>query len=959
MNPTENQAQYDAIHSDGPTLVIAGPGTGKTYTIIQRVLYLIRDKKVPPEQIMVVTYTVKASKELITRLTNELSKQGIEVNLHEMYIGTFHHICRRLLKEFREYTRLERNFIETDQFEQQYLVYGNLSDFEQIPGFDNVVPSSYLNRSTGMEVTISPWRRCKKICEYVNRLSEELVNPEDMVREKDSLIRALGWMMIRYRKLAKEKNFLDFTRLQTEAYYILSEKEAVRKEAARRIRYILVDEYQDTNYIQEKLVQLLGGEEGNIFVVGDDDQSIYRFRGATVANILRFPDHFGGHCHVVTLNRNYRSNQGIITFCMKWMAQPSWFSWERKGKLYRYRKGRVLSASGETDMPTVVRITASNNEPRYEKRVCDFVENLKKEGCITDYNQVAFLFDSVKGDNSIRLQYALKQRGIPVYAPRSGYFFKRKEVAWLLGSLLYLFPEVQKALGKSREMGETEGISGTYRQFLIMAETMMGEHQELKQWLDEEKKKIASTGRLTSNLLPLTYRILSMEPFSSFIDQAAEGECGEARNLSTITRLISRFDCFIEENHGYGKETVDDIYVFFSRYLRLWYENGVGEYEDEEAYAPSGQVSFLNIHQSKGLEYPVVIAASLDEYPRGEDTLIARVVEKMTGRRSYEPYGDIRDFDFRRKYYTAFSRAESLLVLACDRKPGQSPSRVFEKPVDSVPEYDTPGLDFRDIPFEPVTAGRFKPRLSFTSQVALYEECPLKYKLNKIYRFASPRGLSLLYGTLVHEVIEDVHRAVIRKEMDKLVPANIYAWMMADYNALSKTENTWLSRSDLDRAFQEILGYVSYRQGDWSMVKEAEYPLELVKDRYIMDGTIDLLQDKEGKTDIIDFKTGHRPKPGSSLLERYAGQLRVYAYLVEKKLGVPVGRLLLYFTGEEDRPVYEVDNRPELVQERIEAFDRTAERIMVEDFNHRAEKSGPGLPEACRSCQWRYYCWKE
>ena len=123
MNPTENQAQYDAIHSDGPTLVIAGPGTGKTYTIIQRVLYLIRDKKVPPEQIMVVTYTVKASKELITRLTNELSKQGIEVNLHEMYIGTFHHICRRLLKEFREYTRLERNFIETDQFEQQYLVW--------------------------------------------------------------------------------------------------------------------------------------------------------------------------------------------------------------------------------------------------------------------------------------------------------------------------------------------------------------------------------------------------------------------------------------------------------------------------------------------------------------------------------------------------------------------------------------------------------------------------------------------------------------------------------------------------------------------------------------------------------------------------------------------------------------------------------------------------------------------
>ena len=159
MESIQNPDQYEAIHSEGPTLVIAGPGTGKTYTIIQRVLYLIRDRKVKPEQIMIVTYTVKASKELMTRLTNELSRQGIEINLHEMYIGTFHHICRRLLKEFREYTRLERNFIETDQFEQQYMVYEHLADFEEIPNFELVVQSSYINNRTGEEVTVPPWKR--------------------------------------------------------------------------------------------------------------------------------------------------------------------------------------------------------------------------------------------------------------------------------------------------------------------------------------------------------------------------------------------------------------------------------------------------------------------------------------------------------------------------------------------------------------------------------------------------------------------------------------------------------------------------------------------------------------------------------------------------------------------------------------------------------------------------------
>lgn len=133
---------------------------------------------------MIVTYTVKASKELMTRLTNELSRQGIEINLHEMYIGTFHHICRRLLKEFREYTRLERNFIETDQFEQQYMVYEHLAEFEKIPNFEMVVRSSYINRAEE-EVKVAPWKRCRTICQYVNRLSEELMNPEDMTRSGD------------------------------------------------------------------------------------------------------------------------------------------------------------------------------------------------------------------------------------------------------------------------------------------------------------------------------------------------------------------------------------------------------------------------------------------------------------------------------------------------------------------------------------------------------------------------------------------------------------------------------------------------------------------------------------------------------------------------------------------------------------------------------------------------------
>ena len=136
--------------------------------------------------------------------------------------------------------------------------------------------------------------------------------------------------------------------------------------------------------------------------------------------------------------------------------------------------------------------------------------------------------------------------------------------------------------------------------------------------------------------------------------------------------------------------------LFFSRYLRLWFENGVNEYEDEERYAPSGLVSFLNIHQSKGLEYPVVIVPSLEDYPRwqAESDLITRVVETAVGRKPCEPMNDTKDFDFWRKYYTAFSRAETLLVLASPLGKNEI-SEAFRPLMERLPEYDAEAADYR------------------------------------------------------------------------------------------------------------------------------------------------------------------------------------------------------------------------------------------------------------------------
>lgn len=952
-----NDSQKAAIHSEGPTLLIAGPGTGKTYIIIQRVLYLIREKRVKPEEIMLVTYTQKASKELTTRLTDVLSKAGIEVNLHEMYIGTFHHICRKILKEFQEYTHLPKNYLSVDQFEQQYLVYEHLSEFAAIPNFRRVIQDSYLKQ--GELIRISPWHQCQTICRYVNGLSEELLLPEEMRRtcgnQLGGRIEVLARMMMKYTRLEEERHFIDFSRLQKETYALLSSHPEILDSLQKRIRYIMIDEYQDTNFIQEQLIRLLGGSSQQIFVVGDDDQSIYRFRGASIGNILGFSKIYET-CHTFKLDTNYRSHPGIVRFCMDWMrGLKSWRGAD--GRMFRYVKGDIHAASEETGTP-VLRITGKDLSECHA-RIADFIEGLKERGQITDYNQVAVLCSSVKSNASRALQLQLRRKGIASYAPRAGWFFKRQEVEWLIGTLLLLFPSFSDSMENRDDMQETRGILDTYFECMGVARMMLAKtgHRALKDWLDRTRSVISYEKKLPASFLHLVYQMLSFAPFSDILDSAVRGESNAARNLSAITRLIARFGFFLPENHGHGEETVEDVHLFFSRYLRLWFENGVNEYEDEERYAPSGSVSFLNIHQAKGLEYPVVIVPSLDERARwdAESDLISRVVEKVSGRKPAEPPKEMKNFDLWRKYYTAFSRAETLLVLASSQKKGDT-SEEFQWIMPALPAYNAKEADYHHLTCRPVGRNVFKPRFAFTSQIALYEECPMKYLWHRVYRFAGTQGSHAMYGELVHETIEDIHRAVLRGEAERATPSVIYGWMMANYISLSDKENSWLPEAKLKQAFSEILGYVDFRKGNWDDALAAECPLELVKDDYILNGTIDLLSGNGDQVRVIDFKTGKKPPMDSPLMEKYLSQLEIYAYLVETKLGRSVERLVLYFTSDGKDPCVVFPMSKERVKKRIEEFDKMSRRILARDFARRCEMKKNELPTACRFCDFRKYC---
>ena len=167
-----NPNQTEAITTtEGPVQIIAGPGSGKTYTLVERIIYLIRSKDISPESLLVVTFTDKAARELTTRISNRLAELDIQFNLNEMYLGTFHSICLRLLEDFREFTRLKRSFTLFDQFDQQYFLYQHIKEFRELPDAQLVMGDDQSGR----------WAQTENLLKWLNKVSEEALDVTKLV----------------------------------------------------------------------------------------------------------------------------------------------------------------------------------------------------------------------------------------------------------------------------------------------------------------------------------------------------------------------------------------------------------------------------------------------------------------------------------------------------------------------------------------------------------------------------------------------------------------------------------------------------------------------------------------------------------------------------------------------------------------------------------------------------------
>ncbi len=454
-----NEGQKLAVTTtEGPVLIIAGPGSGKTKTLVDRIIYLIAEKNVTPENIMVSTFTEKASKELITRVSNKVPT----LNINEMYIGTLHSIFLRILEENREFTRLKRNYRLLDQFDQQYLIYQNMAEFDALDNMDSL-----------LEDEKSRWKKANIIMNWLNKVGEESVDENKLRESKDSSLIALAETQTLYNTLLKKENALDFSTIQSETFELLDNHPPVLKTLQKKIKYIMVDEYQDTNTIQELILLKLASRNKNICVVGDDDQGLYRFRGATIRNILEFPDNFSQkECKKIYLSINYRSHPKIIDFFNNFMISQNW---EMDGKQFRFQKD-IIPNEKKTfiERPSVIKVSGETGKDNWHEDVYNFLIELKNSDRITDYNQVAFLFKSVRSDKVTALANFLETQGINVFSPRSKLFFAREEIRLLIGAVIFLFPQFKDLREdiKGPVIGYYEDCLGLFAQALQQKENL-------------------------------------------------------------------------------------------------------------------------------------------------------------------------------------------------------------------------------------------------------------------------------------------------------------------------------------------------------------------------------------------------------------------------------------------------------------------------------------------------------
>ncbi len=888
-----NAAQKQAIaHGEGPALVVAGAGTGKTAVITQRILRLIESRRVAPEKILALTFTDKAAAEMQDRV-DDISPIGYI----DSTITTFHSFCAEILRGYGVEMGLSTDFTIISGYQQVVILQSVINELDLVYYKTNSSPYSFVNAVLG----------------FLGRLKDEGITEQKFAQfvkqsklegeEKERNVE-LSHIFTAFEKAKLEQNCLDYSDLLVCCLELFQLRKEVLKYFQQQYEYILVDEYQDTNYVQNEIVKILSKKHRNLFVVGDDDQSIYRFRGAAISNILHFIDDFPDAKQFV-LTQNYRSTQQILDVSYRLINHNNPYRLETQNNI-----NKKLSSTQKGKAPEVNFLAT---QPMEAEWVVNKIESLIKSG--TPSNEIAILLR--KNNQAEVFTHLLEKKSISYELSQNKKLFEQEPVRSLINLIKAINnPDDSQALYLvlvghiySLPIDEIVSASAAAHRARISLEEYLNTSNESpnggKQALDDIKELRQNALTLTGGQILYSY-LEKYHIIQNLVDKSESDYNAvlQLQYLSQFFSLIRDYERTVATPNLYG------LYQYFE----LMHQSEV-DIVSEVAPLDQSAVQILTVHKAKGLEFSAVFLVDMVEqtFPATRRPEPIRIPDGLL------EGSDSADINWhlleeRRLCYVAMTRAKNTLYITGSADHGgkrsKKPSRFITEATNYTPkksELSQIKSAFAD--FQPTLAAKtsknFDPTQKYfdeggwlhlsANQVADYLRSPKEFWYFDVLQLPKGPFHSLVYGSAIHAAIEYYYSRVIRDQRVNL-------------NELHTVfDNSWKSEGFVSfqheqarrKKGKEVLGRFYKEQQakkDFPKWVEKAFTLRLPEVKMVIRGRYDAVFDRQGKIEISDFKTGEvKDEKAAQKKLKDSIQMAIYALAWEKIAKTPVESLSLNF----------------------------------------------------------------
>ena len=963
-----NEAQAQAVtHGDGPQLIVAGAGTGKTMVITRRVAWLVSEGRAQPDQILALTFTDKAAGEMEDRI-DKLMPLGYV----DLWVMTFHSFCQRILQDYGLQYGLPNDFRLLNEIDAYLMVRQNFDRFD----LDYYRPAG------------NPTKFVQGLLSHFSRAKDEVITPDEYLKfaegvvmnkdntaatgaEEGTRLQELANAYHTYQQLLLERGVMDFGDLNMHAIKMLHDRPTILKELQERFKYIVVDEFQDTNMAQYELVKLLAGEQANLTVVGDDDQSIYKFRGASISNILQFKDDYPQTKEVV-LNTNYRSLQEILDHSYRFIQHNNPNRLESKIEnmskrlvAHRTGKGEVSHLHFATLKDEVAEVIGTIRE------IKDSHEELKwSDFCIlVRSHSHAEPFTAELQRKGVPFQY-LALKGLytkPIildcicYLKLLDNYHESPALYRVLTSPPFGLPGADLVeLTHTAENRKGESLYEAIKrrnEFATLSPEGLKVLDQLMGLLNEHSQSIRKEGISTT-----VKRFLYDSGYINLLIGEDTVEKREQRDL--VKQFLDRIKRY-EEMHD------DPNLKHFMQEMELERESGnTGSLAFDPHVGPD-MVHVMTVHSSKGLEFPYVFIVNLvaQRFPasnRGGEILLPDELTK-----EIVPDGDMHLEEERRLFYVAMTRAKDGLFLSSAEDYGGKRKKKISRFLEEL-GFDTPETnpslkrmeDIQVAPEGPVgsPAPDYAPPSSFSfSQLEAYQKCPAQYRFAHVLRLPIFGKPAMSFGKSMHATLEMfMNELAVRSSNQQ---GDLFGGSgggsddlpISQAELLEMYDNCWIDdwyRSKKEREEFRESGrrmLVKFYEG---VVADRPQPHLLEKDfsiklaGYMFRGKIDRIDTlPDGTHEIIDYKTG---QPKDKLGTDEKRQLLLYQLAALRVLGLQPTKLTFRYLKDDSAQSF-VGNEKDL-EKLEETVEEMVARIIAGDFTASPSKHN------CRYCDFADIC---